>query len=82
MDDATNHGSEVWSSPAVGYVHQLWVWHWCTRELYNGVPGWAPGGVGRHTLVSREPLHLEPSVFWRECCGKHGWIRDGQWADA
>jgi len=51
-------------------------WHWCTT---NG--RWVPAGTPRHELRSREPLHLEPSLLW-ECCGLHGWVRNGQWTGA
>lgn len=33
------------------------------------------------TLVSLDPLHLEPSLLCR-ICGSHGFIRDGQWVVA
>lgn len=33
------------------------------------------------TLVSLEPLHLEPSLLCR-ACGDHGFIRDGKWVPA
>ncbi|WP_314411352.1 hypothetical protein [Streptomyces sp. DSM 40484] len=42
---------------------------------------WVAAGTGAHTLVCREPLHLEPSLLWK-CCGLHGWVRDGHWAGA
>jgi hypothetical protein len=32
-------------------------------------------------VVSREPLHLEPSLLCR-ICGDHGFIRDGKWVRA
>lgn len=67
----------------------LTVWHWCDHHLWAGRAGydadptrywyWTPAGVGGHTLVSREPLHLEPSLYWPDCCGMHGFIRDGKW---
>lgn len=37
-------------------------------------------GIG-HTLVSREPLHIEPSILCADC-GTHGWVRNGEWAQA
>jgi hypothetical protein len=52
------------------------IWHWCT-ELNE----WRLGGTGKHTLVNRDPLHMEPSLLW-PCCGRHGFIRDGQWVSA
>ncbi|NUR66135.1 MAG: hypothetical protein HOQ47_10270 [Streptomyces sp.] len=62
-------------------------WHWCTS--LEGLPAdlkvhegcWVAAGTGAHTLVSREPLHLEPSLLWN-CCGLHGWVRNGQWTEA
>lgn len=33
------------------------------------------------TLVSLDPLHVEPSLLCREC-GDHGFIRDGVWVPA
>lgn len=51
-------------------------WHWCPS---NG--RWIAAGTMRHELVSRDPLHLEPSLLWR-CCGLHGWVRNGQWQEA
>jgi hypothetical protein len=42
---------------------------------------WVAAGTGAHTLVSREPLHLEPSLLWN-CCGLHGFVRDGAWIPA
>lgn len=67
------------------------IWHWCNRavllaeqrtdvESWWLEPRWMVTGVGAHQLVSREPLHLEPSLHWPACCGKHGFIRAGQWA--
>lgn len=72
---------------------ELIVWHFCDHhlwaatdermiELYGARAFWVPATVGAHTLVSREPLHLEPSVYWPGCCGLHGFIRDGRWVDA
>ena len=51
-------------------------WHWCTA-----FGRWIAAGTPLHTLIARDPLHLEPSLLW-ECCGLHGWIRDGQWTNA
>lgn len=62
-------------------------WHWCAalegvppeRKVFDGC--WVAAGTSAHTLVSREPLHLEPSLLWR-CCGLHGWVRGGEWISA
>ena len=62
-------------------------WHWCAAlecvsvELKVHEGCWVPAGTSAHTLVSRDPLHLEPSLLW-QCCGTHGWVRDGQWVNA
>lgn len=67
----------------------LWVWHDCdlsrrpTDDHWTSVyKGWKPSGVGLHTLVNIDPLHIEASVYWPDCCGLHGWIRNGTWIDA
>jgi hypothetical protein len=62
-------------------------WHWC--KALEGAPEdrivhegrWVAAGTSAHTLVSRDPLHLEPSLLWR-CCGTHGWVRGGVWIPA
>jgi len=62
-------------------------WHWCEAQervpeehrVHDGC--WVAAGTSAHTLVSREPLHLEPSLLWR-CCGLHGWVRNGRWESA
>lgn len=70
--------------------HHVYVWHWCDHHLWAGrthfdahpeeyPPRWSPAGVGAHTLVSTDPLHLEPSVYWPDCCGLHGFVRNGVW---
>lgn len=53
-----------------------WIAHVCRRT--DGW-GWQWAGTGLHTVISREPLHLEASIGWMACCGRHGWIRNGQW---
>lgn len=50
------------------------IWHWC--PVLNH---WEGSGTPLHTLVSREPLHLEASLLFNWCCGLHGFIRDGKW---
>lgn len=39
------------------------------------------GNPGKHELVSKEPLHIEPSLACRTC-PSHGFIREGRWSDA
>lgn len=54
-------------------------WHWCTN-CTNG-PRWLATGTPLHTVVSRDPWHLEASLLCTEC-GLHGWVRDGKWVAA
>jgi len=76
-----------WSS----HVHDitcLWVWHDCGQILGEDtiMPGarfgWRPGGVRAHTLVQIDPLTITASVYWPDCCGKHGFITNGAWIAA
>jgi hypothetical protein len=83
----------AWQRDAHYWAHSICVWHWCdksgwrakgAREGWTPVedamyPEWLPSGCEAHTLVSTEPLHLEPSIYWPDCCGLHGFIRDGAW---
>lgn len=73
--------------PVIGYH----VWHDCVggKPQPGGVyldvpelPGWMRED-GRPTwqLISREPLHIEPSVLCR-ACNDHGFIRGGRWEPA
>lgn len=72
------------------HIHRLeciWVWHDCDQILGEGTVapgarfGWRPSGVEGHTLESIDPLTLSPSVYWPECCGKHGFITNGAYYD-
>lgn len=52
-------------------------------------PQWVLVGVGAHTQLAGPPVTLvptettlDPSVLWPHCCGKHGWLRNGQWQSA
>ncbi|MGW0580483.1 hypothetical protein ACWD25_32015 [Streptomyces sp. NPDC002920] len=62
-------------------------WHWCKaleavpEDLKVHAGCWVAASTSAHTLVSREPLHLEPSLLWN-CCGLHGFVRDGAWIPA
>lgn len=61
------------------------LWHWCVptsddaaQVCRKGVaPHWCPWGTKAHTVVSRDPLTLSPSVYWPGCCGMHGFVREG-----
>lgn len=67
-------------TPPIG---RLVIWHWCPAFALDDEPGgrWAPARADKHDLMALDPLHLEPSILW-DCCGKHGWIRQGAWTDA
>lgn len=61
-------------------------WHWCAAladvpEELTVSGRWVAAGVSAHTLISREPLHLEPSLLW-SCCRLHGFVRAGHWTAA
>jgi hypothetical protein len=77
-------GSDVyWVGSDAG---TLIVWHWCVGVAPGPGPvvdagRWAAADLAAHTLVSLDPLHVEPSILWN-CCGRHGFIRNGRWADA
>jgi hypothetical protein len=74
-------------------IHYGWLdepnpifWHRCAAlanvpEEHTVHGPWVAAGTGAHTLVARDPLHLEPSLLWN-CCGLHGFVRDGQWISA
>lgn len=79
-------GAEI-PSDAVGPIGLL-EWHRCADGR------WSPGGVPfnvpeqraedrrpRWTVVSLDPLHLEPSILCG-LCGHHGFIRNGAWVPA
>lgn len=82
-------------TPELGWIelgHDVWV-HWDGADLLvthtrpDGEP--CPGqprsvdisSGTHHRLVSREPLHLEPSLLC-PLCGWHGFIHDGKWVPA
>lgn len=60
-----------------------WLLHYCKLTGADVEPDhaerWVWAGTSAHTLVSRSPLHLEPSIGWQACCGRHGFIRNGLW---
>jgi hypothetical protein len=73
--DLIQAGPELYYGWVADNDHPVF-WHWCTDGQR-----WLAQGTENHALVSREPLHLEPSLHWT-CCGLHGWVRDGCWAGA
>lgn len=76
-------------------LKRILIWHWCTHSVwkkkarevnYEGwskehveTEVWRAAGVSGHTLISLDPLHLEPSLYWPDCCGMHGFLRNGSW---
>lgn len=70
----------------------VWFWHRCN---HGGIrdDGRVTGGIdvveteqhllpnGPWTIVSRDPLHIEPSILCG-ACGFHGFIRSGRWEPA
>lgn len=52
------------------------VWHWCVN-----MQRWMATDCRHHSVESREPIHLEPSLLFM-CCNMHGFIRDGAWHTA
>lgn len=79
----TDIGEGVWigSGAVVGYSPSDYLWaHDCFGR---------PGSLARidvtsgraHMLVSPDPLHIEASILCPDC-GKHGFIRGGQWVSA
>lgn len=62
-------------------VSCIWVFHYC--EQIVGEPGitygWFVGGISSHKLIKLDPLTINPSLYWPDCCGKHGYIREGKW---
>lgn len=75
-----DHGGGVWS---------VWLdrpkpylWHFCPKgHPTTQQPRWALTETVSHEMPSTEPLTLSPSVYWPECCGKHGFLTDGVWRD-
>jgi hypothetical protein len=55
------------------------VWHWCLEPKQGERPRWLGQRVPLHTLVSLDPLHLEPSLACADGCPWHGFLRDGKW---
>lgn len=53
------------------------LWHWCSH-----LDRWEATGTAFHQQITLDPLHLEPSIWFRDCCGMHGWIRSGAWVPA
>ena len=56
-------------------ANPLW-WHW-----FEPAGRWEGMHTRNHTLVEREPLHLEASLLCPVCL-LHGFVRQGMWQPA
>jgi hypothetical protein len=55
---------------------------WCAGSILFDIPeNAAYVGSPMWQVVSRDPLHLEPSLLCTRC-QHHGWIRGGRWINA
>jgi hypothetical protein len=62
--------------------HKTPTGEWCGGSILFDIPeNAAYVGAPMWTVVSREPLHLEPSLLCTSC-GHHGFIRNGVWVNA
>jgi hypothetical protein len=52
----------------------------CAGTVTFGDPGHDSAGRAHWSLVSLDPLHVEPSILCS--CGRHGFVRDGRWVEA
>lgn len=83
MTGVTRLTDDIYYGWVGGHANPVF-WHWCAPadpDLTTSGTRWIAANTEAHTLVSRDPLHLEPSLLW-SCCGLHGWVRNGQWAGA
>lgn len=63
--------------------------HSCTCPLPDGectehtsLDRWQLSACDLHTVVTVEPLTLDPSLGCENGCPSHGWIRQGRWTPA
>lgn len=62
-------------------INRMIVWHF--HRPTNGDPDhWTGRSLGNHTLVSTDPLHLEPSLGCEDGCAFHCWIHNGKYEQA
>jgi hypothetical protein len=52
----------------------------CAGTVSFGDPGHDSKGRAHWSLVSLDPLHVEPSILCS--CGRHGFVRAGRWEEA
>lgn len=85
MTEITRLTHDIYYGWVAGHANPVF-WHRCAaladvpedRTVHGP---WVAANTEAHTLLSRDPLHLEPSLLWR-CCGLHGWVRGGRWTAA
>jgi hypothetical protein len=53
--------------------------HWGGGGGTNPGHRWGWGSTALHTVLSTEPVTLDPSIGWQDCCGRHGFVREGVW---
>lgn len=90
-----NAGNGVWFQWIDGKVH-LWHWcdrSVIKQKDTDRLPEWYEFqwvlvGVSAHTQLAGPPitlapteLTLDPSVYWPQCCNKHGYLKQGNWED-
>lgn len=51
---------------------------WCWGGVHFESPAAVLFGGAMWKLISKEPLHMEPSLLCM-ACRDHGWIRNGKW---
>lgn len=56
--------------------YPFWL-HW--HDTPGEAPRWVIGGLPLHTVVSRDPWHIEASILCAPGCGLHGFIRNDEW---
>lgn len=52
----------------------------CAGTVTFGDPGHDSTGRAHWSLMSLDPLHVEPSILCS--CGRHGFVRAGRWEEA
>jgi hypothetical protein len=73
------HRLQVLSTGAVLWEHDTMPGYYRPRHLVD------PADGQTWTVISRDPLTLSPSLHCdasKGGCGRHGFVRDGRWAEA
>lgn len=76
--------TRVSESVVIEWGDCLYVWHWCAHVGQGAVDSrWVRSGTKLHDVTyGPEGVTFNPSVYWNECCGLHGWIRNDAWIPA